>query len=71
MIERVKVKESAGTTLYMMANSQPALIALAQMGAIELHPFGSSAPKLDSMGAGPAIYINGSTKRNAISISLR
>ena len=47
IIERVKVKESAGTTLYMMANSVGALAALAQMGAIELHPFGSSAPKLD------------------------
>lgn len=47
LIERVKVKESAGTTLYMMANSPGALVALAQMGAIELHPFGSSAPKLD------------------------
>jgi bifunctional non-homologous end joining protein LigD len=48
VIERVKVKESAGTTLYMMANSTPALVAMVQMGALELHPFGSSAPKLDN-----------------------
>jgi bifunctional non-homologous end joining protein LigD len=47
LIERVKVQESAGQTLYMMANSEPALIALLQMGALELHPFGASAPKLD------------------------
>jgi len=46
VIERVKVQESAGTTLYMMANSTPALVALLQMGALELHPFGSSTPKL-------------------------
>lgn len=46
VIERVKVQESAGTTLYMMANSASALVALLQMGALELHPFGSSAPKL-------------------------
>jgi len=46
VIERVKVQESAGETLYMMANSTPALVALLQMGALELHPFGSSAPKL-------------------------
>ena len=48
VIERVKVQESAGQTLYMMANSAPALIAMLQMGALELHPFGSSAPKLDN-----------------------
>ena len=46
VIERVKVQESSGTTLYMMANSASALVALLQMGALELHPFGSSAPKL-------------------------
>jgi bifunctional non-homologous end joining protein LigD len=47
VIERVTVQESNGATLYMMANSLSALIALVQMGALELHPFGSSAPKLD------------------------
>ena len=46
VIERVTVEESAGKTLYMMANSTPALVAMLQMGALELHPFGSSAPKL-------------------------
>jgi bifunctional non-homologous end joining protein LigD len=46
VIERVTVQESKGATLYMMANSPTALIALTQMGAIELHPFGSRSPKL-------------------------
>ena len=46
LIERVTVEESNGPTLYMMANSVPAIVALLQMGALELHPFGSSAPKL-------------------------
>ncbi|MDB5905156.1 MAG: ykoU [Betaproteobacteria bacterium] len=46
LIERVTVQESNGPTLYMMANSLPALVALVQIGALELHPFGSSAPKL-------------------------
>lgn len=46
VIERVTVEESNGPTLYMMANSVPAVVALLQMGALELHPFGSSAPKL-------------------------
>jgi bifunctional non-homologous end joining protein LigD len=31
----------------MMANSVRALVATLQMGALELHPFGSSVPKLD------------------------
>jgi bifunctional non-homologous end joining protein LigD len=47
VIERVKVRESSGDTLYMMANSVSALVAILQMGALELHPFGSSVPKLD------------------------
>ncbi|HYC44646.1 MAG TPA: DNA ligase D [Burkholderiales bacterium] len=46
VIERVTVQESAGATLYMMANTTEALVSLLQMGALELHPFGSSAPKL-------------------------
>jgi bifunctional non-homologous end joining protein LigD len=46
IIERVTVRESSGDTLYMMANSVSALVAILQMGALELHPFGSSRPKL-------------------------
>ena len=47
IIERVTVQESNGPTLYMMANTVSAIVALLQMGALELHPFGSIAPKLD------------------------
>jgi bifunctional non-homologous end joining protein LigD len=45
-IERIAAPESGGKATCMMANSLPALIALAQMGVLELHPWGSSAPKL-------------------------
>lgn len=47
ILERVTVRESGGPTQYVMANSTAALAALIQMGALELHPFGWSAPKLD------------------------
>jgi bifunctional non-homologous end joining protein LigD len=46
-IERVMVTEGSGPQPYMMANSTPALVAMLQMGALELHPFGASVPKLD------------------------
>lgn len=46
VIERVTVQDSDGPALYMMANSLSALVAIAQMGALELHPWGSRAPKL-------------------------
>ncbi|HEX2932636.1 MAG TPA: DNA ligase D [Candidatus Binatia bacterium] len=46
VIERVEVEDSDGPALYMMANSLSALVAMAQMGALELHPWGSRAPRL-------------------------
>src|SRR5262249_22529191 len=47
-IERVKIKNEKGdVSLYMMANSLPAVIALVQMVALELHPWGSRSPQLD------------------------
>ncbi|MBA3506125.1 MAG: DNA ligase D, partial [Betaproteobacteria bacterium] len=46
VIDRVKVQTSDGPAQYMMANSTSALVALLQMGALELHPWGSQAPKL-------------------------
>jgi len=45
-IERIDVRESAGVQPYMMANSVSAVVALSQMGVLELHPWGSRAPKL-------------------------
>ena len=45
-IERVEVTTSDGPAQYMMANRVEALIALTQMGVIELHPWGASTPRL-------------------------
>ena len=46
-IERIDIRDSGGVQPYMMANSVRALVALLQMGVLELHPWGSRAPKLD------------------------
>jgi bifunctional non-homologous end joining protein LigD len=45
LLDRVTVRESDGPGTYMMANSTPALVALAQMGILEIHPWGSTAKK--------------------------
>jgi len=45
-IERVQVTTSEGPARYMMANSLEAIVALVQMGVLEIHPWGSSRPKL-------------------------
>ncbi|HZQ60507.1 MAG TPA: DNA ligase D, partial [Casimicrobiaceae bacterium] len=42
-ISRVKIDNGS---YYMMANSVPAIVALLQLGALEIHPWGSQAPKL-------------------------
>ena len=42
-VSRVKVD---GGSIYMMANSVTAIVALLQMGALELHPWGSRAKQL-------------------------
>jgi bifunctional non-homologous end joining protein LigD len=42
-LERVTVRTSGGPASYMMANSADALAALAQMGVLEIHPWGSTA----------------------------
>ena len=39
-IERVTVQDSDGPAIYMMANSVSAVVALLQLGALELHPWG-------------------------------
>lgn len=46
-VTRVEVPEGKGTATYFAANSLPALVALVQWGVVELHPWGSTAPKLD------------------------
>jgi bifunctional non-homologous end joining protein LigD len=45
-IERIDIRDSSGVQPYMMANSVSAVVALAQMGVLEMHPWGSRAPKL-------------------------
>src|SRR5690242_17369736 len=45
-IERIDIRDSGGIKPYMMANSVSAVVALLQMGVLELHPWGSRAPKL-------------------------
>jgi bifunctional non-homologous end joining protein LigD len=46
VLERIKVSTSDGPATYMMANSTGALIALVQMGVLEIHPWGSTSGKL-------------------------
>lgn len=47
-ISRVEIAGSdGGVSLYMMADSVPAIVALVQMGVLEMHPWGSRAPNLD------------------------
>jgi bifunctional non-homologous end joining protein LigD len=45
-VERMPVPESTGSALYAGARSAKALAALVQWGVVELHPWGSRAPKL-------------------------
>jgi bifunctional non-homologous end joining protein LigD len=46
-VRSVEVRESGGKALYLMVDSVPGLIALVQMGAMELHPWGSRADRLE------------------------
>jgi len=47
VIERVRITSSDGTAAnYMMANSASAIVALVQMGVLELHPWGSRSRHL-------------------------
>jgi bifunctional non-homologous end joining protein LigD len=45
-IERIDIRDNGGLQPYMMANSVSAVVALLQMGVLELHPWGSRSPKL-------------------------
>ena len=46
-VTRVEVPEAGKTATYFAADNLPALVALVQWGVVELHPWGSRAPKLD------------------------
>jgi bifunctional non-homologous end joining protein LigD len=46
-VDRVQVPEGGGTATYFAANSVSAVVALAQWGVLELHPWGSRGPRLD------------------------
>src|SRR5262249_13314695 len=46
-IDRVKITESGGRKNYPVANTLAAVIALAQMGALELHTWGCTAPRIE------------------------
>jgi bifunctional non-homologous end joining protein LigD len=46
-ISRVEIVDDDGhKSLYMMANSITAIVALVQMGVLEIHPWGSRAPRM-------------------------
>jgi bifunctional non-homologous end joining protein LigD len=46
-IDQMDIRDSGGVKPYMIANSTSAVVALLQMGVLEVHPWGSRAPKLD------------------------
>jgi len=46
-IDQIDIRDSGGVKPYMIANSTSAVVALLQMGVLEVHPWGSRAPKLD------------------------
>jgi len=45
-IDRVKVQTGDGPATYMMANSVGAVVALLQMGVLEIHPWGATSDRL-------------------------
>jgi bifunctional non-homologous end joining protein LigD len=46
-IDQIDIRDGGGVKPYMVANSTSAVVALLQMGVLEVHPWGSRAPKLD------------------------
>ncbi|MFY4729703.1 DNA ligase D [Nitrospira sp. BLG_2] len=46
-IDRVEVEEAEGRASYMVANTTAAVVALAQLGALELHTWGAKEDQLD------------------------
>lgn len=46
-IDRVEVEETDGRACYMVANTTTAIVALAQLGMLELHTWGATQNRLD------------------------
>jgi bifunctional non-homologous end joining protein LigD len=46
-IDRVEVEEADGRACYMVANTTAAVVALAQLGVLELHTWGAKQDRLD------------------------
>ncbi len=46
-VGRIQVPESKGTATYSEVHSAAGLVGLVQWGVVEIHPWGSRAPKLD------------------------
>jgi len=46
-LEPIEIRESSGTSTYMMANSVGGIVSLVQMGVLEIHPWGSREGALD------------------------
>ena len=45
-IDRIDIREGDGEQPYMMANNASAVVALLQMGVLEVHPWGSRSKTL-------------------------
>jgi bifunctional non-homologous end joining protein LigD len=47
VIGRVEIEDSSGPSTYMTVDSVSGIVAMLQLGALEIHPWGSRANKLD------------------------
>jgi bifunctional non-homologous end joining protein LigD len=70
-VDRIEAPESNGTATYLTASSAKALVALAQWGVLELHPWGSKRPRLDRpdrliLDLDPAEDVDGSALEEAV-----
>jgi bifunctional non-homologous end joining protein LigD len=56
-ITTLQLEESGGKGTYFMADELQGLIALAQLGVLELHTWGSTAPRIERPDRVPSISI--------------